>query len=113
MNYLELSLDKALLAMFFVLSFFLMASPSTIYLVVNLYIRKLVLTPQVLTEELWMYWINCVLLVAFITGFIFFLYGANIYNSIFGYSGIYLSIGAIATYLIHYIYRELNKKVPD
>jgi len=67
----------------------------------------------VLTEELWMSWINWVLLAVLITGFIFFLYGANIYNSIFGYSGIYLSIGAIAAYLIHYIYKELNKKASD
>jgi hypothetical protein len=45
----------------------------------------------------------------FLLGFLLFLVGANIYNAVVGYSGIYLFIGAIAAYLIIYVYKELNK----
>ncbi len=48
----------------------------------------------------------------FILGFLLFLIGANTYNGIIGYAGIYLFIGAIAAYLIIYIYKELTKKKP-
>jgi hypothetical protein len=50
------------------------------------------------------------LLGLFIGGFLLFLYGANTYNAIIGYSGIYLFIGSIAAYLIIYIYNEVTKK---
>lgn len=50
------------------------------------------------------------LVIVFIIGFLLFLYGANIYNPVVGYAGIYLFIGSIAAYLIIYIYRELTKK---
>jgi hypothetical protein len=50
------------------------------------------------------------LLVVFIIGFLLFLYGANTYNAIVGYSGIYLFIGSIGAYLVIYLYRELTKK---
>ncbi len=53
-----------------------------------------------------------VLLGLFITGFLLFLYGANTYNAIVGYSGIYLFIGSIAAYLIIYIYKEITKRKP-
>ena len=53
-----------------------------------------------------------VLLGLFVTGFLLFLYGANTYNAIVGYSGIYLFIGSIAAYLIIYIYKEITKKKP-
>ncbi len=43
-------------------------------------------------------------------GFLLFLYGANYYNAVVGYVGIYLFIGGIAAYLIIYIYKELRKK---
>ena len=49
----------------------------------------------------------------FILGFLLFLYGANTYNAIVGYAGVYLFIGAIAAYLIIYIYREMTKKAPS
>jgi 4-hydroxybenzoate polyprenyltransferase len=45
-----------------------------------------------------------------ILGFLLFLYGANYYNAVIGYAGIYLFIGGIAAYLIIYIYKELRKK---
>jgi hypothetical protein len=57
-----------------------------------------------------MSWTDWTCLGLFILGFLLFLYGANIYNAIVGYTGLYLSIGAIMAYLILYIYKELTKK---
>jgi hypothetical protein len=54
--------------------------------------------------------IDWALLGVFIAGFLLFLYGANVYDKIAGYSGIYLVIGAIAVYVVLYAYKELNKK---
>ncbi len=54
--------------------------------------------------------IDWLLLVAFIAGFLLFLYGANIYDATVGYGGIYLFIGSIVAYIIIYIYRELKKR---
>jgi len=45
----------------------------------------------------------------FILGFLLFIYGANIYNAVVGYTGLYLFIGAILAYIIIYIYKELTK----
>ncbi len=59
-----------------------------------------------------MSWTDWTLLCSLLVGFLLFLVGANIYNAIVGYSGIYLSIGSIAAYLIIYIYKELTKKQP-
>ena len=57
-----------------------------------------------------MSWTDWACLGIFILGFLLFLYGANIYNAIVGYTGLYLFIGAIVAYLIIYIYKELTKK---
>lgn len=57
-----------------------------------------------------MSWIDWSILAVFIAGFLLFLYGANTYNAIVGYGGIYLFIGSIAAYLIIYIYKELSKR---
>ncbi len=59
-----------------------------------------------------MTWTDWACLSIFILGFLLFLIGANIYNAIIGYSGIYLFIGAIAAYLMIYAYKELTKKMP-
>ena len=59
-----------------------------------------------------MSWIDWTCLGIFILGFLLFIVGANIYNALVGYSGIYLFIGAIAAYLIIYAYKELTKKLP-
>ena len=56
---------------------------------------------------------DLILLFVFILGFILFLYGANFYNSVVGYAGIYLFIGTIGAYLLIYIYKELTKKTPE
>jgi len=55
-------------------------------------------------------WTDWTLLGIFILGFLLFLYGANYYNAVVGYSGIYLFIGSIAAYFIIYLYKELTKK---
>ena len=57
-----------------------------------------------------MSWTDWTLLGAFIIGFLLFLYGANTYNAIIGYTGVYLFIGSIAAYLILYLYKEVIKK---
>jgi 4-hydroxybenzoate polyprenyltransferase len=53
-----------------------------------------------------------VIVAILILGFLLFLYGANYYNAVVGYAGVYLFIGGIAAYLIIYIYKELKKKEP-
>ncbi len=57
-----------------------------------------------------MSWTDWTCLGIFILGFLLFLVGANIYNAIVGYTGVYLFIGAIAAYLIIYVYKGLTKK---
>ena len=59
-----------------------------------------------------MSWTDWACLGIFILGFLLFLVGANIYNLIIGYSGIYIFIGAIAAYTIIYAYKELTTKAP-
>jgi hypothetical protein len=57
-----------------------------------------------------MSWTDWTLLCLFIVGFLLFLVGANTYNAVVGYSGIYLFIGSIIAYLVIYIYKEITKK---
>ncbi len=57
-----------------------------------------------------MSWTDWACLGIFVLGFVLFVIGANIYNSIVGYTGLYLSIGAIIAYLVIYIYHELTKQ---
>lgn len=59
-----------------------------------------------------MSWTDWTLLCLFIVGFLLFLVGANTYNAVIGYSGIYLFIGSIIVYLVVYIYKEISKKKP-
>ena len=54
--------------------------------------------------------INLACLVAVILGFVLFLYGANVYNAIIGWLGVYLLFGGILVFLVFYIYGELTKK---
>ena len=46
-----------------------------------------------------------------ILGFVLFLYGANFFNAVVGWVGVYLIIGGILVFLLFYIYNELTKKV--
>jgi membrane-bound ClpP family serine protease len=57
-----------------------------------------------------MSWTDWACLGFFILGFLLFMYGANIYNAIVGYTGVYLFIGAIMAYLILYLYKQLTEK---
>ena len=45
-----------------------------------------------------------------ILGFVLFLYGANFYDAVVGWIGIYLFFGGILAFLVFYIYGELTKK---
>ena len=57
-----------------------------------------------------MSWTDWTILGAFVAGFVLFLYGANTYNAVVGYTGVYLFIGSIAAYLIIFTYNEATKK---
>jgi hypothetical protein len=57
-----------------------------------------------------MSWTDWSCLGIFILGFLLFIIGSNTYNAVVGYSGLYLFIGAIAAYLVIYVFKELNKK---
>jgi len=59
-----------------------------------------------------MSWTDWTCLGIFILGFLLFLYGANIYNAIIGYTGVYMFIGAIVAYILIYVYKELAKPSP-
>jgi hypothetical protein len=45
-----------------------------------------------------------------ILGFVLFLYGANFYDAVVGWVGVYLFLGGILAFLVFYIYGELTKK---
>ena len=47
---------------------------------------------------------------AVILGFVLFLYGANFYDAVVGWAGVYLFFGGIIAFLVLYIYGELTKK---
>ena len=46
-----------------------------------------------------------------ILGFVLFLYGANFYDAVIGWVGVYLMIGGVLVFLLFYIYNELTEKV--
>ena len=47
---------------------------------------------------------------AVILVFLLFLYGANVYNAVVGWIGVYCFFGGILVFLVLYIYGELTKK---
>jgi divalent metal cation (Fe/Co/Zn/Cd) transporter len=47
---------------------------------------------------------------AVILGFLLFLYGANVFNAVVGWTGVYFFFGGILVFLVLYIYSELTKK---
>jgi hypothetical protein len=49
-------------------------------------------------------------LIAVILGLVLFLYGANFYNAIVGWIGVYFFFGGILVFLVLYIYGELTKR---
>ena len=48
-----------------------------------------------------------------ICGIILFLYGANFYNAVVGWAGVYLFLIGVIGLLALYIYGELTKKTPQ
>ena len=57
-----------------------------------------------------MSWTDWTLLVLFIVGFLLFLVGANVYNSVVGFSGVFLFLGSIIAYFVIYAYKEIAKR---
>ena len=53
---------------------------------------------------------NLACLSAIILGFLLFVYGANIFNVVVGWVGVYFFFGGILLFLVLYIYGELTKK---
>lgn len=58
----------------------------------------------------WMSRTNWICLGIVILGFVLFLYGANFYDAVVGWLGVFLFFGGILAFLILYIYGELTKK---
>jgi len=46
-----------------------------------------------------------------VLGIVLFLYGANFFDAVIGWAGVYFIIGGILVFLLFYIYNELTKKV--
>jgi hypothetical protein len=57
-----------------------------------------------------MSWINWACLGIIILGFVLTLYGANFYDALVGWVGVYLFLGGILAIIVFYIYGELTKK---
>ena len=57
-----------------------------------------------------MYWTSWASLGSVILGLMLVLYGANFYDAVIGWVGVYLFFGGILVFLGLYIYRELTNK---
>lgn len=57
-----------------------------------------------------MTWKDLIGLVVIIIGIILFLYGSNVYNAVFGWSGFYLIIVGIVIEIIFEVYKSIRKK---
>lgn len=57
-----------------------------------------------------MSWTNWACLGIIILGFVLTLYGANFYDALVGWVGVYLFLGGILALVVFYIYGELTKK---
>ena len=57
-------------------------------------------------------WVNWLCIALVIVGSVLFLVGANTYNAIVGWTGVYIFIGGILIYLVFYLYAELKKRDP-
>ena len=57
-----------------------------------------------------MSWTDWAILAIVIMGFILFLYGANFYDAVIGWVGVFLFFGGIIAFFVLYIYDELTKK---
>ena len=59
-----------------------------------------------------MSWMNWACVVFMLLGFVLFLYGANYYDAVVGYTGIFLFLAGVIGILTLYIYGALTKKAP-
>jgi membrane-bound ClpP family serine protease len=57
-----------------------------------------------------MSWLNWLCVALVIAGILCFLVGANIYNALLGWSGVYMFAGGIAIYLVSYVWSEIKKE---
>jgi hypothetical protein len=57
-----------------------------------------------------MSWTDWACLGLVILGFVLFLYGANFYDALVGWVGVYFFFSGILVFLVLYIYGELTKK---
>ncbi|MCL1978450.1 MAG: hypothetical protein FWG55_10205 [Candidatus Bathyarchaeota archaeon] len=57
----------------------------------------------------WLSWVSVILVIA---GLGLFLYGANVYNAVVGWTGFSLGIAGILLYVVTYLYAQLRKKEP-
>jgi membrane-bound ClpP family serine protease len=55
-------------------------------------------------------WVNWLCVALVIMGSVLFLVGANTYNAIVGWAGVYMFIGGILIYLVFYVYAKLKKR---
>ncbi len=58
-------------------------------------------------------WRGLACLFVVILGVVFFLYGANYYDNIVGWTGVYLFVGGILVYAILWIFRQVKKREVD
>ncbi|MCL1965811.1 MAG: hypothetical protein FWF62_01475 [Candidatus Bathyarchaeota archaeon] len=57
-----------------------------------------------------MQWLSLLSVLFVIIGLSMFLYGANVYNAIIGWTGFCLGIAGILLYVIPFLYVQLTKK---
>ena len=57
-------------------------------------------------------WVNWLCIALVIVGSVLFLVGANTYNAIVGWAGVYMFIGGILIYLVFYVYAEIKNRKP-
>ena len=58
----------------------------------------------------YMTWKDLTCLCVMVLGLILFLYGANYYNAIIGWTGVYLMVGSFSAEVIPKVYEKLGKK---
>lgn len=59
-----------------------------------------------------MSWIDWACLGAVIAGFILFVLGANYYDAVIGWTGVFIGIAAVATFIVIHVYKEATKEQP-
>ncbi|HXX87892.1 MAG TPA: hypothetical protein VEH86_05550 [Candidatus Acidoferrum sp.] len=55
-------------------------------------------------------WKSLAMLIVFLLGIVLFLYGANYYDAVTGWIGVFLIVGSIVAYLVMELYVILRKR---